>query len=35
MVERMNQDMVFDHTEATKDFGFEPRGFQLEKVDIP
>lgn len=27
MVERMNQDMIFDHSEAVKDLGFSPRRF--------
>ena len=35
MVDRMNQDMVFDHDEAAKDFGFKPRPFQLEERDLP
>lgn len=35
MVERMNQDLVFDHSEATADFDFSPRAFQLEEEDIP
>ena len=29
MAERMNRDLVFDHSEATRDFGFEPRAFAL------
>lgn len=33
MAERMNQDMVFDHSEATHDFGFMPRKFVLEIAD--
>ncbi len=28
MVDRMNMDMVFDHTDATDDFGYGPRPFQ-------
>ena len=28
MVDRMNVDMVFDHTEATNDFDYDPRPFQ-------
>ncbi len=28
MVLRMNMDMCFDHAEATRDFGFLPRGFR-------
>ncbi len=27
MAERMNKDLVFDHTEASQDFGFAPRTF--------
>jgi nucleoside-diphosphate-sugar epimerase len=35
MAERMNQDMVFDHTEAAKDLGFNPRAFVLAATDLP
>lgn len=35
MAERMNQDMVFDHTEAAKDLGFNPRPFVLDPADLP
>jgi nucleoside-diphosphate-sugar epimerase len=35
MVERMNRDLVFDHTEAARDFGFKPRGFCLAEEDLP
>jgi nucleoside-diphosphate-sugar epimerase len=35
MAERMNRDMVFDHSEAERDFGFKPRGFQLTAEDLP
>ena len=28
MVDRMNMDMVFDHADATNDFGYDPRSFQ-------
>jgi nucleoside-diphosphate-sugar epimerase len=35
MVERMNSDLVFDHADATKDFGFDPRGFVLQSADLP
>ncbi len=28
MLERMNQDLVFDHAAATRDFGFRPRRFE-------
>jgi len=35
MAERMNSDLVFDHAEATRDFGFKPRPFVLNAEDIP
>jgi nucleoside-diphosphate-sugar epimerase len=35
MAERMNRDMVFDHTEAAKDLGFNPRAFVLSAIDLP
>lgn len=35
MAERMNQDMVFDHTEAARDLSFEPKAFVLEAGDLP
>jgi len=35
MAERMNQDMVFDHTEAAQDLGFSPRPFVLTRTDLP
>ena len=35
MVTRINQDMVFDHDAATRDFGFFPRSFELKISDIP
>ena len=35
MAERMNRDMVFDHTEAERDFGFKPRSFELSSEDMP
>lgn len=35
MAERMNCDMVFDHDEATRDFGFHPRNFELISKDLP
>ncbi|MGB5217977.1 MAG: SDR family oxidoreductase [Smithella sp.] len=35
MAERMNQDMVFDHSEANRDLNFRPRKFQLDKNDLP
>jgi nucleoside-diphosphate-sugar epimerase len=28
MASRMNQDLCFDHIEATRDFGYAPRGFE-------
>jgi len=34
-IERMTQDMVFEYTEATRDFGFAPRKFILTRQDIP
>jgi len=34
MAERMNRDMVFDHSEATRDFGFIPRKFVLEPATV-
>jgi hypothetical protein len=34
MAERMNQDMVFDNHEATNDFGFAPRKFELSQEDL-
>lgn len=35
MAERMNNDLVFDHTEAEKDLGFAPRRFELPPTDLP
>jgi nucleoside-diphosphate-sugar epimerase len=34
MAERMNRDLVFDHIDATRDFGFKPRGFVLTAEDV-
>lgn len=34
MAERMNRDMVFDHTEATQDLGFKPGKFVLSVEDL-
>jgi len=34
MAERMNRDLMFDHFEATRDFGFEPRAFVLSLNDL-
>ena len=35
MAERMNRDLVFDHTDAARDLGFRPRGFALTAGDFP
>lgn len=35
MAERMNQDLVFDHTEAAHVIGFRPRKFILTQEDLP
>jgi nucleoside-diphosphate-sugar epimerase len=35
MAERMNQDLVFDHTDAARDFGFKPRAFEMRAEDCP
>jgi len=35
MAERMNRDLVFDHADAARDFGFKPRGFALTAKDVP
>jgi nucleoside-diphosphate-sugar epimerase len=35
MAERMNIDMAFDHSDAARDFGFQPRAFELTCEDIP
>jgi hypothetical protein len=35
MAERMNQDMTFDHDDATRDFGFAPQAFKLGAKDLP
>ncbi|MGH8552712.1 MAG: NAD-dependent epimerase/dehydratase family protein, partial [Methylococcales bacterium] len=34
MAERMNRDLVFDHSEAAKDLAFEPRAFLLSSEDV-
>lgn len=34
MAERMNQDLVFDHADATRDFDFSPRAFALDNEEI-
>jgi len=35
MAERMNSDLVFDHSDAERDFGFSPRPFWLSLEDLP
>lgn len=35
MAERMNRDLVFDHTDAARDLGFSPRSFVLSPEDLP
>lgn len=35
MAERMNRDQVFDHTDATRAFGFKSRSFVLTPGDLP
>lgn len=35
MAERMNRDLMFDHTDALQDFGFKPRAFVLTPEDLP
>jgi nucleoside-diphosphate-sugar epimerase len=35
MAERMNRDLVFDHTDAARDLGFTPRAFELTAEDLP
>ena len=34
MAERMNCDLVFDHSDAARDLGFTPRSFQLAPGDV-
>jgi len=34
MAERMNQNLVFDHAEASRDFGFAPRPFLPTREDL-
>ncbi len=34
MVERMNRDLLFDHSDAVHDFNFNPRGFVLTAEDV-
>lgn len=35
MAQRMNQDLEFDHSEASNALGFRPRGFNLSSEDLP
>ena len=35
MAKRMNRDMVFDDSDARRDFGFKPRPFLLSQNDLP
>lgn len=35
MAERMNRDLVFDYSDATRDLGFLPRPFTLAPRDLP
>ena len=35
MAERMNRDLVFDHSDATRDFGFNPKAFSIGPEDLP
>ena len=35
MAMRMNVNLLFDHTPATRDFAFQPRGFVLTTEDMP
>lgn len=35
MAERMNRDLVFDHAEAVRDLGFNPRAFMPAAEDLP
>ena len=35
MLERMGQDLVFDHAQAAQDFAFQPKGFVLSSEDLP
>ena len=34
MVERMNQDLIFDHSDAVRDFSFHPGPFYLHSRDV-
>ncbi len=35
MAERMNSDLVFDHSDAARNLGFSPRPFRLSREDLP
>ena len=35
MAERMSLDLVFDHADATRDFAFQPRCFEMTNRDLP
>ncbi len=35
MAERMGRDLVFDHSDAQRDFDFRPRAFALSAEDLP
>lgn len=35
MAERMNRDLVFDHSDAERDLGFKPKAFVLAQEDLP
>ncbi len=34
MATRMSSDLCFDHQEATRDFGFQPRPFSLDDLAV-
>ncbi len=34
MAERMSRDLVFDHSEASRDFGYAPRAFVIDADDL-
>ncbi len=35
MVDRLNADLVFDHSDAARDLDFSPRAFRLTRDDLP
>ena len=35
MAERMNNDLIFDHADATRDLGYSPGPFQITTADLP